>query len=53
MPLANSSITCNPISVLEHSLGDKRWPVGILSLPLIGDFYLDPVLGFYCCEQIP
>ena len=37
-PLANNSIKCNSILVLEASFGDTRWLVGTLSPPLFGDF---------------
>lgn len=37
VPLANKSIRCNPIPVLEVAFGDKRWAVGILSLLLLVD----------------
>jgi hypothetical protein len=38
VPLANNLIRCNLIPVLGAWLGDKRWPMGILSPPILGDF---------------
>jgi hypothetical protein len=36
--LANNSIRCIPVLVLEASFGYERWQAGIL----FGDFYLHP-----------
>lgn len=46
-PLANNSITCNPIAVLEASFGDNWWPAGALYVLLFDDFIEIPFIYVY------
>lgn len=61
--LANNPIRCNPISVLETSFGNKRWPLGavfphylVISARLSSYVYIiyeaSTILGFHTTPQM-
>lgn len=53
--LVNNSKECNPDLLLEASFGNKRWPVGTLYSPLLGDFIriASHILGSSHCYRLP